>query len=212
MTNPQRPRPRRPFRRAVVRRRVAWASCLLLSAVIVAISPPLARGEAPACRAPKGAFLQYQAAEPPRPATTAAFLDGDGNSRSLADFRGQPVVLNLWATWCAPCVKEMPMLDRLHRRLAADGIRVLALSEDRGGAALVKNFYAVNGIKNLEVLIDAGGKVLAAMNVRGLPTTVLIDADGREVGRALGAADWESDAVLTFLRRCLAPAPKKKST
>lgn len=202
---------RGPEKRSAAAVRLAVpALWLLLSAVIVSISSPLASGEAPACRAPKGAFVEFEAADPPRPATNTAFVDGEGRSRNLAEFRGESVVLNLWATWCAPCVREMPQLDRLNRLLAGDGIRVLALSEDRGGAPLVRRFYDVNGINNLEVLIDAGGKVLGELKVRGLPTTVLIDAGGREVGRALGAAEWESDVVVAFLRRCLdKPAPKK---
>ena len=204
---------RRPKKRSAATLRLAVpALCLLLSAVIVSISPPLARGEAPACRVPEGAFVQFEADDPPRPATNVPFVDGEGRSRTLAEFRGEGVVLNLWATWCAPCVREMPQLDRLKGLLAGDGIRVLALSEDRGGAPLVKKFYDVNGIKNLEVLIDAGGNVLRDLRIRGLPTTVLIDAEGREVGRALGAAEWESDAMVAFLRRCLGKAKPKKNT
>ena len=209
MTSAQRRPDKRP---AALARLAVPALCLLLSAVIVAISPPLARGEAGACQAPPGAFVQYEAAEPPRSVTNAPFVDGDGHSRSLADFRGQAVVLNLWATWCAPCVREMPQLDRLNKRLADDGIRVLALSEDRAGAPLVKKFYDVNGIRNLDVLVDAGGKVLRELKVRGLPTTLLIDVDGREVGRALGAAEWDSDGVVNFLKRCLAKPKKRKNT
>jgi thiol-disulfide isomerase/thioredoxin len=204
---------RGPKKRAAASvRRAVPALCLLLSAVIVSISPSLASEEAQACRAPEGAFVQFEVAQPPRLATTQTFVDGEGRSRILAEFRGEGVVLNLWATWCAPCVREMPQLDRLKERLASDGIRVLALSEDRGGAPLVKKFYDVNGIKNLEVLIDVGGNVLRDMRIRGLPTTVLIDADGREVGRALGAAEWDSDAVVAFLRRCLGKTKTKKST
>lgn len=204
---------RRPDRRSAAPARLAVpALFLVLAAVIVAISPPLARGEARSCQAPSGAFAQYEAADPPRPVTNAPFVDGNGNRRSLADFRGDAVVLNLWATWCAPCAREMPQLDRLNARLAGDGIRVLALSEDRGGARLVKKFYDVNRIQNLDVLVDDGGKVLRELKVRGLPTTVLIDVDGREVGRALGAAEWDSDAIVIFLRRCLGKTGKKKST
>jgi len=194
---------------ASVRLAVA-ALILLLFAVIVSISPPLAREEAPACRAPEGAFVQFEAADPPRPATNAAFVDGAGRSRNLAEFRGESVVLNLWATWCAPCVREMPQLDRLKALLAGDGIRVLALSADRGGAPLIRKFYDVNGIRNLEVLSDADGAVLRDLRIRGLPTTVLIDAEGREVGRALGAAEWDSPTVTAFLRRCLGKTKARK--
>jgi thiol-disulfide isomerase/thioredoxin len=186
------------------------ALILLLSAVIVAISPPLAREEARACRAPEGAFVQYEAADPPRPLAPLAIVDDAGRSRNLAEFRGEGVVLNLWATWCAPCVREMPQLDRLKASLAGDGIRVLALSVDRGGVPLIRKFYDVNVIKNLEVLIDSGGNALRDLRIHGLPTTVLVDAEGREVGRALGAAEWDSQAVTAFLRRCLGKAKAGK--
>ncbi len=203
--------PRRLEKRSAASVRLAVAALiLLLFAVIVSISPPLAREEARACRAPEGAFVQFEAADPPRPVAALAIVDDAGRSRNLAEFRGNGVVLNLWATWCAPCVREMPQLDHLKALLAGDGIRVLALSVDRGGVPLIRKFYDVNGIRNLEVLIDADGAVLRDLRIRGLPTTVLIDAEGREVGRALGAAEWDSPTVTAFLRGCLGKAKARK--
>ncbi|MFQ5763934.1 MAG: TlpA disulfide reductase family protein, partial [Rhodospirillales bacterium] len=99
----------------------------LLFAVIVSISRPLASAEAGKCLPHEGALGNFEAAEPPRPVSGTPFADGAGETRSLADHRGRGVVLNFWATWCAPCIREMPQLDRLKRLLATAGIDVLAL-------------------------------------------------------------------------------------
>ena len=115
------------------------------------------------------------------------------------------MVFNFWATWCAPCVREMPQLDRLKALLDADGIDVVAISEDRQGAPVVEKFYRDHEIKNLEVTIDVGGKVLRDSKVRGLPMTLLINSDGLEVGRVQGASEWDSKDAVAFLRRCLKP-------
>ena len=138
------------------------------------------------------------------------FEDGE-NRRTLADLRGRGIVLNFWATWCAPCVREMPALDRLHAA-AGDAFHVLALSSDRGGAPVVDKFYAETGIVNLANLIDDKGQVLRKMKVRGLPTTVLIDGSGKEIGRVLGAVEWDTPRIVNFLRACLAPAGKPVQT
>jgi hypothetical protein len=105
----------------------------------------------------------------------------------------------------------MPALDRLHAE-AGDDFHVLALSNDRGGAPVVAKFYAENGIANLANLVDDKGRALRAMKVRGLPTTILVAAGGNEVGRVLGAAEWDSPEAVAFLRACLAPAGKPVRT
>ena len=145
----------------------------------------------------------YVVTEPPRPVTDAPFFDADGKPRTLADYRGRGVVLNFWATWCAPCVHEMPQLDKLRKILEPAGIEVLAISVDRAGAPLVKKFYDVNRIRNLDIFIDKGRKMLSGSKVFGLPTTMLIDKQGREIGRALGAAEWDSPSVVPFIKQCL---------
>ena len=186
-------------------RRIAAPALLfwLLLAVIDSISQPLASAEGGKCLAADGELDNYAVTEPPRPMTDAPFFDADGKSRTLADYRGRGVVLNFWATWCLPCVREMPQLDKLRKSLEPAGIEVLALDEDRDGVALVKKFYRVNRLENLEILFDLNRKVLRDSKIRGMPTTLLIDARGREVGRVEGFAEWDAKSVVPFIKRCL---------
>ena len=177
----------------------------LLLALSVSLSRPLAATEPGKCTGAGKAFKDFQAASPPHPATKQPFVDSKGTEKTLADFRGRGVVLNFWATWCAPCVKEMPQLDHLKKILGPDGIEVLALSEDRAGASVMGKFLRINEIRNLETLIDRGGKVMRGSKIRGLPTTLLIDAEGLEIGRVQGLSEWDSPDVVAFLRQCLKP-------
>ena len=127
-----------------------------------------------------------------RPVPALAFTDGAGHPASLADFKGKVVLLNLWATWCAPCVREMPSLDRLQAALGGADFQVVALAEDRGGGAVVLPFLEKLGLRSLSPYLDAPGAAAQAFGAPGLPTTVLIGRDGREAGRTLGAAEWDS--------------------
>ena len=187
-----------PLRQPTIR--FALAGLLLLS--IVAISLIYASTETGSCE-PGGDLLAFERRQPPAPVPEVTFLDEAGAERTLAAFHGRGLVVNFWATWCAPCVREMPALDRLRATLAPDGIDVLALSEDRGGAPVVREFYRVNGIEHLPISLDKGARAVRAFSVRGLPTTVLIDADGNEVGRLTGAAEWDTDAAAAFVRACI---------
>ncbi len=182
----------------------------LLFAVIDPISQSLASAEGGKCSAPDGVLGNYQAWDPPRPVTEAPFFDAGGKPRTLADYRGRGVVFNFWATWCAPCVREMPQLDRLRKLLTGFGIEVLALDEDRAGAPLAEKFFRENRIRNLDVLVDRGGKVLRASKIRGMPTTLLINARGLEVGRVEGAAEWDGKEAVAFLKRCLGNSKEGK--
>jgi thiol-disulfide isomerase/thioredoxin len=129
------------------------------------------------------------------------FTAADGSARSLADYAGKAVVLNLWATWCVPCVQEMPALDDLAPLVAQDGVVVLPISSDRGGAAVVERFYAARGIKNLPVLLDPMSRLAHSLDVRGIPTTLLIDKQGQELGWLEGAADWSSPDAVTVIKK-----------
>jgi thiol-disulfide isomerase/thioredoxin len=136
------------------------------------------------------------------------FLDMQDKPARLSDFRGRVVVLNLWATWCAPCREEMPSLDRLQQAFADEPVTVLALSVDRAGPERVRQFLEEIGVRHLAVYRDPKMRATRALRVPGLPATILVDRQGREVGRHLGIAEWDSDGVQAAIRGLLAePAP-----
>jgi thiol-disulfide isomerase/thioredoxin len=155
----------------------------------------------------KTKFGEFIAQTPPQPAPEVAFTDTDGNPANLARFKGKPIVVNFWATWCAPCLKEMPSLERLQARL--DGrLSILAISEDRAGAKVVSPFLANLGLEKVKVYLDPKSAVGRAFAVRGLPTSVVIDAEGRVVGRVEGGAEWDSAAMLAALEPLLPRSPR----
>lgn len=120
------------------------------------------------------------------------FKDETGADMTLAAFKGKTVLLNLWATWCAPCRKEMPSLDRLQAALGSDKFEVVALSLDRAGVEAARKFYDEIGVKSLKLYIDSTMRAGNSLKAVGMPTTILIDAEGRERGRLPGPAEWDS--------------------
>ena len=139
----------------------------------------------------------------PRAIADVAFEDADGNKRTLAQFRGKSVLLNVWATWCGPCRKEMPALDRLQAKLGSDDFQVLALSIDRGGVAAVKSFYDEIDVRSLGIYVDSTTDAQAKLGIVGVPTTLLVDREGREVARYTGPADWDGPSVAATIQRYL---------
>ena len=162
---------------------------------------------APAVVAPRLAGAQgtgrLREATLPLPAFT--FQDADGAEKSPADFVGQGLVLNLWATWCPPCVAEMPALERMARLLAAERIVVLPLSSDRGGRAVVEAFYQRIGLTGLGIWLDPRGAAGRALGVRGLPTTIIVDRQGLERARLEGDAAWDQAPLVAAVRRLVGP-------
>ena len=142
----------------------------------------------------------------PRPIPLVDFVDGDGKPMTLADFGGRVVLLNIWATWCVPCRKEMLTLDRLEQKMGGSGFQVLPLSIDRQGRAVIDKFYREVGIKALGIYVDRSGKDASSLGVVGLPTTLLIDGRGYELGRKIGAAEWDSPETVALIRRTVAAA------
>jgi thiol-disulfide isomerase/thioredoxin len=140
---------------------------------------------------------------PPAEPPDGVFVTADGSSHHLSEFKGRGMVVNLWATWCAPCVAEMPSLEALSKALAPQDIAVLPLSSDRGGADSVRAWFDRHDITALPVLLDPKGALARAFNARGIPTTVVINTSGLVVARLEGAADW-SDAAAQRLVRTLA--------
>jgi thiol-disulfide isomerase/thioredoxin len=139
----------------------------------------------------------------PRLLPDLRFKDGSGKPVSLADFRGKVVLLNVWATWCGPCREEMPTLDRLQATLGGPDFAVIALSIDRAGIAVVDAFYTEIGVENLSRYIDESGRVAQQLNALGLPTTLLLDREGREIARHVGPAEWDTPAMVAFFRQHL---------
>ena len=134
----------------------------------------------------------------PSPAPAITFSEMTGDTVPLSDFRGKLLVVNLWATWCAPCLREMPSLDRLQSQFG-DRLAVLAVSEDRGGSKTVEPFITKLGLKSVKFFVDPRSEVGHTLNVRGLPTSVLIDREGKVLGRVEGAADWNSPKMLGII-------------
>jgi thiol-disulfide isomerase/thioredoxin len=145
----------------------------------------------------------FAMAAQPAAAPAAQFKSANGTRMTLADFRGQVVVLNIWATWCAPCRSEMASLDRLQAMHGADGLEVLAVSVDRDGADKVRRYFQKSGIRNLNVYVDSDHGTQSAFRTRSIPTTVLIDRDGNVVGSMVGATQWDSPEARDLVRRYL---------
>jgi thiol-disulfide isomerase/thioredoxin len=131
------------------------------------------------------------------------FQDAEGRERTLADWRGKVVLLNLWATWCLPCRKEMPSLDRLQAELGSDKFEVVALSVDRKGLDASRKFLGDTKVERLGLYVDASGRAISELRVVGLPATLLLDAEGREIGRLLGPAEWDSEDAKRLIRSVL---------
>ena len=181
----------------------------LLAAAILIRTIPTGANEAErvqlmAADAPRSPLGQFVPASPPRPAPQVSFSDATGASANLSDFAGKPVLLNLWATWCAPCRREMPSLERLQARLG-DKITVLAISEDIGGNKAVAPFVAKFGLKAVKTYLDPKSTLTQAFNVDGLPTSFLIDRRGRVIGRVEGEAEWDSPKMLSVIEPLLLP-------
>lgn len=144
----------------------------------------------------------------PEPLPTADFnFEGDGGtSKSLKDWRGKVVLLNLWATWCVPCREEMPALDKLQTALGGKDFEVVAINIDKGGPEKARDFLKEIGVAGLALYTDPSGRLFSTIRAVGMPTTLLIDREGREIGRLVGPADWASPEAKTLIETAIAAA------
>lgn len=158
---------------------------------------PLARGEVAA----------LALASEPRALPPLAFRDGEGREASLSDWRGRTVLLNLWATWCVPCRKEMPALDELQARLGGAAFEVVAVNIDTRDAEKPKAWLKDNGVNRLAYYADSSARVFqelkAVGRAFGMPTTLLVDPHGCEIAYLAGPAEWASDDALKLIRAAL---------
>jgi thiol-disulfide isomerase/thioredoxin len=174
----------------------------LALALLVAVSVASAAEEE------KPKLGQFIPASPPQPAPELSFTDLDGKAASLGDFKGKLLVLNLWATWCGPCLEEMPSLEQLQVNVP-DKLVVIAVSEDRGGAKVVKPFLDKLGLKKVKIYLDPKSDVGHAFETRGLPTSIVIGPEGKVLGKVEGAAEWDSVEMYGALKPLLPKDPGK---
>lgn len=147
----------------------------------------------------------------PRRVVDLRFTDAKGQPTDMAAFRGRVVLLNIWATWCAPCREELPTLDALQAQLGGPGFEVVALSIDQQGLAVARPFLERLGATHLKAYADTFGEATARYSATGVPLVLVIDAQGREIGRRLGRAKWDNPATVALMRSLIAatatPAP-----
>ncbi|MEM1199787.1 MAG: TlpA disulfide reductase family protein [Pseudomonadota bacterium] len=131
------------------------------------------------------------------------FKDGKDQPMKMSDWKGRVVMLNLWATWCAPCRHEMPSINRLQQEFGGDQFEVVALSVDRKGLSASAKFLEEVGASSLGLYVDQTSDALQKLGVIGLPATLLIDREGREIGRLLGPAEWDSVEAKALIKAAL---------
>ena len=152
----------------------------------------------------KGHMITFVARSEPQDLPVITFMQDDGSEISMKEWRGKVVLLNLWATWCAPCRKEMPDLDKLKANLGGDEFDLVALSIDRTGLAKPRKFLNEIGIKHLKLYNNSGGKLAASLKAFGMPTTLLLNREGKELGRLVGPAEWGSDDAIALIKAAIA--------
>jgi thiol-disulfide isomerase/thioredoxin len=143
----------------------------------------------------------------PAPAPVIDFTDEKGRSRRLTDYAGHGLVVNLWATWCGPCVAEIPSFAAIAPGLARHKILVLPISIDMDGAAAVAPFFASHRITTLPVLLDTEGDAMNTLNAPGIPVTIIVNPAGEVVARLVGAANWNTPGTIALIRKLAGPPP-----
>jgi thiol-disulfide isomerase/thioredoxin len=191
-----------PFRMKLAIRALTVLLILCGAALLVLSLRPARIEKIPQAPAPSATgqnLGQFTALTAPLPAPALAFTTRDGTQKQLVDFKGKLVLINLWATWCVPCVEEMPALDRLQAQFG-DKLTILAISEDRQGEAVVAPFLEQHAIKHLAIFLDPKSAATSELGAQGLPTSYLVARDGTILGKEEGGARWDSPAMLAKLQ------------
>ena len=202
-------------RKRLLRKRLGIAAAFAVAIIgggaagLWLLGPHLVDNMPPQAPPRQGSMQLFTPFDAPPPAPRESFTDAEGRQIRLSDFAGRVALVNFWATWCGPCVREMPSLDRLQKTLGGADFVVLALSQDRGGTKPVASFYRKHGLESLAIHIDARGKLARAFGVTGIPATFLIGRDGKVVGRLDGPAEWDSREAIALVRFYLGRRPER---
>lgn len=151
-----------------------------------------------------GAMTAFVVRSEPAEVPAFAFDGPGGSAHTSAEFEGRVVLLNIWATWCVPCREEMPQLNALQSELGGDGFEVVALNIDKGGPEKGEEFLEETGATDLTPYYDPSGRVFATLKAVGMPTTLLLNRDGKEMGRLVGPADWASPEAKALVEAAIA--------
>lgn len=181
----------------------SWPRRAVLGGLLAAPALAFPSRQASAAPATAGLFLHPS----PIPLPPLDMRDGDDRPVDLDALHGRAILLNLWASWCAPCVAELPALDRIKPLVARNGVAVVALALDRGGAATARTTFARLGIQSLDIRTGDPRRLTEMLGARVLPITLLIDRNGDELGRVIGAADWEGAGAARLLAALAAGRP-----
>ena len=188
--------------------------CLIISAMFAIAAPAIGRPD----RSPLkliGESSQFVELDPQRIARNTRFYDRRNNPTNIGTYRGKVVLINFWASWCLPCMAEMPSLDQLSNDHSNDDLAIIPISIDEDGLLAAIPFYRRLGLENLELFVDPKGETTysdcdnpkdAEFALYGLPITYVLDRDGRILGYITGMVDWQSDDVEDFIDRLLEPA------
>lgn len=151
----------------------------------------------------RGEMRQFTTLPAPPPQPDVAYVDAEGEEVRLSDYRGQVILVNFWATWCGPCVEEMPALDRLQAELGGEDFQVVTVSLDRGMEEVI-DFFERMELENLPIIHDSNLASFSRIQTPGLPTSILYDRQGREIGRVTAPAEWDSEDAETLIRAAIA--------
>ena len=183
---------------------------ILITSLILSIDSSDARAEQGSCLFEGWKPKKFSHSNSKLSVVPLQFKELNGSEKNIFPRKNSGLVLNFWATWCAPCVEEMPGLEILHQALIETDIAVFVVSIDRGKAKniqkLISKFFKKNNLEKLKSLWDEGSRTMKALKVRGVPTTIFINAKGHEVGRIEGISDYSTKQMENFVKKCLSSA------
>jgi len=166
-------------------------------AVVLYVTPSMPVHDAPG---PPALLAKLRPAEKPAPIPAIAVADATGRLHKLSEFRGRYMLLNLWATWCAPCVRELPALAGLQAAVGPKSVEIVPVNVGRSTAAETAAFLKSHNAGALPIYVDSSFAFLRAFRAYGLPVTVLVDPQGREIARATGAVPWDAKDSIAYFK------------